>query len=342
VSSTESAPVLSLNAAELEQIRALASQLGESRPELSAVVGEFPDLDGAVPDDGDGGLSMAEWTQVIEGGKLVRGACEAAAKRRLKARIPAAQKRLSQCENGLDQAKKVAKPSEASVRKLEAELAECNRRAANIEDATEDDDLTVRLEARSLRTAAAEEAEALTGRLARIRVMVAPHLEARDRAQRDRDTAARDLADLQNAVRDPFETPLGRHTPEFERFIQYSGSWEDYPSSEAARTVLIGGLRQCGLWEPLLRSVIDLWLANDDTIRKESGILVDDGNVRIVRQPDGSLLTLSGLGGRARPGELRQPNQAPSMNEALSQVVGTNVTITGRGDTRPGRLGLTY
>lgn len=287
---------------------------------LSELVSQLAELSAPEPDDG---LSDAEWKQLFEAEQLVRTACEAAAGRRLRARLPAAQRRLGSAEDACEAAKRDAKAPEAAVKKLEAELAEAERRLAECELAGDDADLTVRIESRLVRNALEEECAALTARLARVRELSAPHLEARARAESARDAARRDLAELSAAVFDPFSTAPGRGTPEFERFLRYSGAWEDFPRTDAARRVLVSGLKFCGYYDVIVRETVEAWLDGDPEVRKASRILRDDGEVRVTLNDRNQAVAVDVRGRQRFAGQhAAAPPPGPDMLQAREGLFG--------------------
>lgn len=302
--------------------------------ELTAVLDQYRALAAEYEAEPDDGLSNAEWSQLNEADELVRSATEAAARRRLKKRVPAAQAHLKDCTDALEILKAPARVVENSVAKVERDLAEARSRLAECgADHADDTDteseieLDARLEIRWKRVALTDEVSALTARRDRVRAIAAPRLAERSAAEARRDAARSTLADLEKSLADPFSTETGRRTPEFERYVRYAGAWEEFPASPMSRRVLIGGLKFCGLYDGLVRDIVSKWLDGDVEVRKQSRILRDDAEVRVEQAPGGQIIAF-GVGGRSRvSGETgRAPDSSPDMSQVTAATYASLAT----------------
>jgi tetratricopeptide (TPR) repeat protein len=198
----------------------------------------------------------------------------------------------------------------ATLAGLEAELAECQRRAGNIATVIGDDmDMAARVEARSLRLAFAEEGEHLAAKVTDYRNTAVAPLQAGLRAAEDGETLARQLASyVVEADADPLHHELGRAMPSYalrmarrwgETII--TGNAKDPEYAEAIQW-LKTALRTSGVGEQVQVDAIQAWLAGDPVARSVNpGTKTWPDGTKLIASPDGPPVVTR----RASPAELR-------------------------------------
>ncbi len=232
--------------------------------------------------DPDSGLTDADLTVIAEAAAAVFRVCSRAASRVLALQRPGAEEAVTGAETELAEARAALEAPQAVVDRLNAELAECRRRGEEVRLAGDDESLAVRLEARSLRAAVAEETAALEERLrTAVRAAVAPTV-AVAAAERKARAARSTLAALNQAIQTPFFTGLGMATKAHERWLLATGAWYGSGSPEA-EGIVIRHLRATGLGDRLQRDAIRAFTSGDPVA------VAAGGNVK--RWQDGTELT---------------------------------------------------
>lgn len=261
------------------------------------------------------GFTKADFAALAAAQGVVLKVCTAAASRVLARRRPELEERLAKAEAEAAAALAAAEPARAKVRHLRDELAECQRRAAEVHAASEDDDLTTRIEARSLRLALAEELEALAERI-QIALTLSEPLEVAVQQADGRLRAVReDYADLEAAVAFPLFTSQGRKTKAWFRAMVASGSWYEDLRSADSREFLMEIALQSGLSDFLQREAIRAHAANDPRtkgVAAETQTLAD--GTRVLTSPDGRHVVVPGAVDPATlPGHVQVDSQPGSV-----------------------------
>jgi len=182
-------------------------------------------------------------------------------------------------------ARQMYEPAAATVAALEAELAECERRAANIVQVVSDGaDLTAQVEARSLRLAFEEEAGALRERIRMAREIAAPCVAANGETAAELGKARAALAELEEAVKAPFLTGMGPRTPQWPAYQVYTGFWFHDLTSARSRAILMKALKDSGLGAEIETRAIEAFRAGDPAALAVGGntTRLADGNTVIT------------------------------------------------------------
>jgi hypothetical protein len=189
------------------------------------------------------------------------------------------------------------------VAALEGELAECERRAANIVQVVSDDaDLAARVEARSLRLAFEEEAGALRERIRIAKAIAHPSMQANAETAAELAKAKSELAGLEEAVKAPFLAEAGTRTPQWVPYQLYTGFWFHDLSSATSKAILLKALKDSGLGAEIERRAIEAYRAGDPAAVAVGGntTRLPDGDT-VITSPDGPPVVYHG---RATPAEV--------------------------------------
>jgi hypothetical protein len=227
---------------------------------------------------------------------------------------------------------------------LEAELAECQRRAANITTVITDDmDMAARVEARSLRLAFAEEGEHLAAKVTEYRNTAVAPLQAGLRAAEDAETLAQQLANyVLEADADPLHHELGQAMPSYALRMArrwgetvIAGDKEDPEYGEAVKW-LKTALRVSGVGEQVQVDAIQAWLAGDPAARSVNpGTKTWPDGTKLITSPDGPPIVTR----RASPAELRALPGKPLPDSTPGNAV-IAAQWAAAGAQRQGRPGL--
>jgi hypothetical protein len=189
----------------------------------------------------------------------------------------------------VEDARKAYEPAQATLAALEGELAECERRAANIVQVVSDDaDLTARVEARSLRLAFEEEAAALRERIRIAKAIAHPLVQANGETAAELGKAKAALAELEEAVKAPFLTELGARTPQWVPYQLYTGFWFHDLSSATSQAIMMKALRDSGLGAEIETRAIGAYRSGDPAALAVGGTTrtLADGST-VVTAPNG-------------------------------------------------------
>lgn len=242
----------------------------------------------------DSGLTADDLAEIMAVQAIVFRVCSAAAGRVLAAERPAVQDRVTELEEWAAEARTALEPMQAIVTRLQDELAECRRRAEGVKLAADDESLTVRLEARSLRVAIEEETRAIEARLQVAMHDADPyHLAARD-ADRELTAATRELADLDQALEMPFIHWRGQVTGAYEVYALRTGLWHDI-GGNIARRIMKPALADTGYGREIEENALKAYAAGDPAARNVAGDVkhFGDGNA-LINSPDGVPLVVHG------------------------------------------------
>lgn len=158
--------------------------------------------------------------------------------------------------------------------------------------------------------------------------MAQPYRDDLSRRQRERQLAERDLVELRRALDVPFSTAVGRRTDAYRDWLLYTGAALDNPRDAVSLEILMGALKSTGALAEIRKAAILAWINDEPGIRDETGIYRADGDVRAVRQPDGSTVYLTGLGNaeRAIEGTPRdRPMLADEAARGVSDVINSEL-----------------
>lgn len=256
------------------------------------------------------GLTLEEHSTILDAMTVVLAVTQEAARRTLQAERPALEAEVTLAEQRASEALTAAEPGRETVARLEAELEACQQRAAELQAASDDDDLSVRLDARTWRLAVEQETEALQGRLQRAHRAADPAANTLRQAENDLNRARAELASLDAAIELPFAHPRGQATEAHRVYSLRTGLWAE-SDGETARSIVDDYLRRSGYGADLERNAIRAYLAGDPRARSAGDVkhfadhtLINTGEVPVVAH------------GAAQPGSLDGrppvPTQAPS------------------------------
>lgn len=147
-----------------------------------------------------------------EGNRLLDEADALMIRAALGAAAAGIRQRVTEHEARISAAEPELAAAQAELSRLSAELAECQRRSSAIQEAAADADLAVRIEARALRLAVAEEAADLTDKTSQAEHAVSGHDAAIGRAASQIQACEAELAELAAASADPFRHPVAQAT----------------------------------------------------------------------------------------------------------------------------------
>jgi len=189
----------------------------------------------------------------------------------LSAEAATAAEQLAAARADREAAEQAIAPVQDTLAQLEAELTDCQQRAANINTVISDDmDLTARIEARSLKAAFAGETADLKARMTMIRqTMLAPLGAELGRARAAEDKASIEATALVNAADDPLSHPRARRTEGYtiwmaHRALEVLATGEPrHPDWPAARSQLMAVLRSSGIGAEVEKRAIEAYRAGD-------------------------------------------------------------------------------
>jgi hypothetical protein len=107
------------------------------------------------------------------------------------------------------------RPAQTERDRLQSELRECISRAADIQSATADDSLEIRVSARSMRLAFQEESASLQARLDQVDAAVTRYHDEIGQARHAIDQHQQKLALIAEAMESPFTHPLAQELPAY-------------------------------------------------------------------------------------------------------------------------------
>jgi hypothetical protein len=245
----------------------------------------------------DGALTAEEMAELVSAQALIFKVCNGAAGRALEQGLAAARKRVEDAQLAVEHAQQVYEPAQVLVDRLAAELAECERRAANIDQVVDlEADLAARIEARSLIAAFKEETESLRGRLRTAQQTAAPLIHANGEAATEAAKAGEALAELEEAIKLPFAHELGQATAPYLTWQLESGLWFQSLKSSTARAIIMYALAESGIGAEVETRAIEAYCAGDPSALKagSSRTRMADGTT-VIRPPDGPPIVLPGL-----------------------------------------------
>ena len=258
--------------------------------------------DPAPPDVPDGGadpsgLTAEDWSVILDAMTVITAVTQEAARRALQAEREPLDAEVRDTAQRAAEALSAAEPGREIVARLSAELAACEQRAAELVAAADDDDLSVRLDARTWRLAVEQETTALRDRLQVAARANDPHNDAVRHADHEHARAVAQLASLDKAIADPWATERGRNTDAYRVFSLRTGLWAE-SDGPVSRSIVDTYLRR-GYGAKLQRDAIAAF---------QAGQVPSAGEVKHF--PDGSAYIPSADGpgihvqGRARPEDL--------------------------------------
>ncbi len=269
------------------------------------------------------GLTTADEEAIARASAEVFKVCSNAAVRVLKAQRPSLQQRVTHTETILTEARAALEGPQAVVDKLSAELAECQRRGEEVKLASDDESLTVRLEARSLKLAIEEETASLRERVTLATRVTDPLVVAVTAADREVKIARARLTEHDQAAEFPFVSDIGKATGGYMRFMLATGSWFHSTGPEA-RAIVLEALRLTGIGAEVERNAIGAYISGDPAARSigTSTKRWPDGTT-LIHTPGGADIVTTG---RATAADL---SAAPAVPWGTGPGAGAAEVITG-------------
>ena len=255
-----------------------------------------PDVPDGGADDELGGLTLAEHAAILDAMTVVTLVCQEAARRALQGERPALEAEVTLTEQRVSEALTAVRPGRELAARLQGELEACQRHAAGLQAASDDDDVAARIRARSDRAAVAEESEAIRLRLESAHRAAEPAENAARQADHDLARTRADLASLDRGIKEPWATERGRDTAAYRVLALRTGLWAE-SDGPTARAIVDSYLRR-GYGAQLERNAIAAYQAGQvrdagDTKTWPNGqALINTGDVPVV------------VNGQAQPGDL--------------------------------------
>jgi hypothetical protein len=245
-----------------------------------------------------GGLTLDDHSAILEALAITLQVTQAAAARTLEAERPALATQVAQAETRAAEAVTAARPGYEAVGHLQDELAACQQRGNELQAAGDDENLDVRIDARTRILAVAAETASVQQRLTEAHRIADPYNDVSKQADHDLNRARRQLAELDHAIKYPFITDRGQGTEAWRTYLLRTGMWNDQ-DSPVSRAIVDAYLRRTGYGETLERNAIRAYLAGDPRARSAGDVkhfgdhtLINTGEVPVVAH------------GQAQPGDL--------------------------------------
>ena len=278
------------------------------------------DTPGAATDDTDPltGLTSQDHAVLLDAMMVITTVCQEAARRTLQAERPALEAEVTLAEHRTAEARSATRPGAELVARLQSELNECQKRGAELVTAADDEDLAVRLQARAMKNAVADETEAVHARLQEAAHANDPLNDVLRQAENDLRAARADLASLDAAITEPFAHQRGMGTEAFRVFSLRTGLWHE-SDGPIGRGIVDSYLRRTGYGETIERRAIAAYIAGDPAARQAGDTKTWADGTSLIRTQDGPPIVMNG---RARPEDLAAappvPSPAPSGADAMA------------------------